>query len=181
MGDSAGVRVLGEGRFLRLVSRGGWEYVERVNVAAVVGVVAVTGGGRLLLVEQHRPALGGRVVELPAGLAGDVVGSEDEALEEAMARELWEETGYRAGALRRLAAGPSSSGLTSEVLHLFWAERPVKEGPGGGEGAEEITLHEVPLAEVPGWLERRAAEGVMADFKVFAALWWAGRLGGEKT
>lgn len=168
------IELLGAGRFLRLVRRGGWEFAERINATAVVGVAAVTEGGRLLLVEQFRPPIGANVIELPAGLAGDTAGAEGETLEVAAGRELFEETGYRAGALRLLAAGPSSSGLASEVLHLFWAEQLVRQGAGGGHGDERLAVHEIPVPEVPGWLQRRAAEGVLADFKVFAALWWAG-------
>lgn len=173
------VTVLGAGRFLRLVSAAGWEYVERTNAAAVVGVAAITGDGRLLLVEQFRPAVGGSVIELPAGLVGDATGFEAEAIEEAVVRELEEETGYRARGFRRLSVGPSSSGLTSEIVHLFWAEGLEKVGPGGGDGTERITVHEVPLASAGEWLEGRAAAGVMADFKVHAALWWAERLVGR--
>ena len=51
------VRILGEGRFLRLVERDTWEHVERIRVSGVVCMVAVTPGNELLLVEQYRPAL----------------------------------------------------------------------------------------------------------------------------
>ncbi len=168
--------VLGAGRFLRLVSVGGWEYVERTNAAAVIGIVAVTDEGRLLLVEQFRPAIGAHVIELPAGLVGDISGSEAEEMETAVVRELEEETGYRPHGVRRLSAGPSSPGLTSEVLHLYWAEGLTRVGPGGGDGDERITVHELPLPSVPQWLEHRAAAGTMVDFKVYTALWWADRL-----
>ena len=43
----------------------------QIGVREIVVLVAVTPGGELLLVEQHREAVGGPVIELPAGLAGD--------------------------------------------------------------------------------------------------------------
>ena len=68
-GDSK--RVLAEGRHLRFVERNGWEFVERKNVTGVAILVALTDEGRVLIVEQWREPVGARVLELPAGLAGD--------------------------------------------------------------------------------------------------------------
>ena len=86
--------VIYEGKHVRLVRRGEWEYVTRKNVTGIVGIVAVTDEGKLLLVEQPRPPLNRNVIELPAGLAGDVAGQEGEELANAARRELLEETGY---------------------------------------------------------------------------------------
>src|SRR5438309_2192847 len=66
-------RVLGEGKYLRLVERGGWEFVHRYGCSGVAVIVAFTPADRLLLVEQYRPAVDHRVIELPAGLVGDTV------------------------------------------------------------------------------------------------------------
>ena len=46
------------------------------------------------------------MIELPAGLVGDIAGAEDEDLEIAGMRELEEETGYRPARMTFLAAGP---------------------------------------------------------------------------
>ena len=105
--DDTTARVLGEGRFLRLVDRNSWEHIERINVSGVVCMVAVTSGGELLLVEQYRPALRRATIEIPAGLVGDIPGSEHEAFETAATRELEEETGYTAENTRLLSEGPA--------------------------------------------------------------------------
>lgn len=165
-------RVLGEGGFLRLVERDGWELVERTDAHDVVVIVAVTPAGELLLVEQWREPVRNRVVELPAGLAGDEEEG-PEPLEEAAVRELLEETGYRAESWERLSLGPPSAGLSSEVVTFLRAREIRRVGEGGGVGGEEIQLHRVPLEEVPGWLEARAAEGRLVDPKVWAGLWFA--------
>ena len=57
-----------ETRYLRLLERDGWSYVERPNLSGVVTIVAVTNAGDLLFVEQHRPPVAASTIELPAGL-----------------------------------------------------------------------------------------------------------------
>lgn len=163
---------IASGRFLRLVRRGGWEWAERTNASGVVVIVALTDENKLLLIEQHRPPIGGPVIEFPAGLAGDEHGAENEDLSVAAARELEEETGYRASRVEWLTAGPVSAGMSSEVLTFFRAHGLVRVGEGGGVGGENITLHEIPLQEAHSWLARRHSEGVMADPKVYAGLYY---------
>jgi len=175
MADEADDRIVASGNFLRLVRRNGWEFVERLGSSGVVGIVAVTAERRLLLVEQFRPPIGCNGIELPAGLAGDVLGQELEDLETAARRELLEETGYAAETLTYLATGPSSAGLTNETVALFLAERVQQQSPGGGHGGEKITVHAIPLGNVGVWLQARAAGGALVDFKIYAALYFLGR------
>jgi len=164
------VRVLGEGKHIRLVSAGGWEYAERKGVTGIVTIAAEVGG-KIVLVEQYRRPLKSNVVELPAGLAGDVPASADEELEAAARRELEEETGYRARNWERLFAGPLSAGMTTEVVTFFRATGLERVGEGGGEGSEKITVHEVPLDGAENWLAAQEAAGVLVDPKVYAGLY----------
>lgn len=173
--------VMAEGRFLRLLNDRGWEYVVRTNVSGVVAIVAQTNRGKLVLVEQFRPPLGKRVIELPAGLAGDVAGMEDEQIETAVLRELQEETGYSARKLTYLAEGASSAGLTNESIHFFLASGLKKVDEGGGDGSENIEVHEVPLDEVPVWLSAQVAQGKAVDAKLYAGLYFASRMAGQKS
>jgi ADP-ribose pyrophosphatase len=167
--------VVADGKHVALVRRGAWEFARRKGVSGIVGIVALTDDGRIVLVEQERPPVGARVVELPAGLAGDAKGHEGEDLEAAARRELLEETGYAARTMRRVAAGAASAGMTDEVITLFVASGLEKVGPGEGDGAERIVTHEVPLADVERWLAAREREGMLIDLKVYAALHFAGR------
>ena len=166
-------RVLCEGRFARLVAQNGWEWVERTNTSGAVVIVAVTPDRQLVLVEQYRIPLARRVVELPAGLAGDAADSRHEELAEAAHRELLEETGFEAADLHFLAEGPSSAGLTDEVYAMFLARDVRRVGPGGGDAAEEIQVHLVPLDQADAWLGQRRTSGVMVDPKVYAGLYFA--------
>ncbi len=169
------MKELHAGRYLRLVVRNGWEFVERPGIHGIVLVVAVTPADRLLLVEQWREAVAANVLELPAGLAGDAESPAGEPLEEAARRELVEETGWDAAAMERLAVGPPSAGVTSEIVTFFRARRLSKVGAGGGVDGEAITVHEPPLASVEAFLAERQAEGVLVDPKVWAGLWFARR------
>jgi ADP-ribose pyrophosphatase len=166
-------KVLHAGRFLELVEHGRWEFVRRRVATAVVGLVAVTPSDELLLVEQQRLPVAAPVIELPAGLVGDEVAHE--GLLDAAARELEEETGWRGARLRVLARGPSSAGLTSEIVTLIRAEGLTRVGDGGGVAGERIVVHQVPLATAASWLQNRADRGRLIDHKVYAGLWWLDR------
>lgn len=161
------------GRFIGLMERDRWEYAFRTNAKGVVVMVPVTGAGELVLVEQYRIPVRGRVMELPAGLVGDT-GDADEDLRTAAQRELIEETGFRAAYFEELLTCPSTPGMSDEIVSIFYAGGLEKVGPGGGDGSENITVHRVPLASATSWLEARMAEGIMIDPKIYAGLFWAG-------
>lgn len=160
------------GRFLALVREGRWEYVDRVNATGAAIILAVTDENKLLLVEQYRIPCHCRTIELPAGIIGDEPGAGGESHAAAAGRELLEETGYEARRVEPLTTGPASAGVTSEVVTLFRARQLRRVGAGGGVGHEEITVHEIPLAEVPSFLEAKARAGVLVDPKIFAGLYF---------
>ena len=170
LADGLETEVVWEGRYLRMVRRGDWEYAQRTNAATTVGIVAVTDDGKLVLVEQDRKPLDQRVVELPAGLVGDVPGREDESPEEAATEELRVETGYQADEMTWLFDGVVSGGLTDETVTLIRARGLTKVGPGGGDEREDITVHEIPVAELGAWLQGWRAAGAGVDLRVYAAL-----------
>ncbi len=165
-------RVLGEGRFTRLLSYRGWEWVERTSVKAAVVIVAISERRQLLLVEQYRIPLARRVIELPAGLVGDLAENRQEGLEEAACRELLEETGYEAGGFEFLLEGPTSPGLANEVYTMLLARDVRKVAPGGGDASENIQVHVVPLDQVETWLESKRREGVMVSPKIYSGLYF---------
>jgi ADP-ribose pyrophosphatase len=173
MASASPRQIVTGGKYVNLATRNGWEFVERKNICGIVGIVAVTDDGKLLLIEQYRPPMDKIVFELPAGLAGDIAGSESEDLAIAARRELLEETGYEAREMIRLIDGASSAGITDEVVTLFRASGIRKTGPGGGDGNERLTLHEVPLAGVLDWLAARCREGAAVDMKVYSGLYFA--------
>ena len=131
--------LLFESRFGRLLRRGRWEFVQRTRASGAVIIVAVTAENCVLLVEQFREPVNCRVIEFPAGIAGDEPGGEDEPLLTAARRELLEETGYEADEWHTAFTGASSAGLTDERATFFIARGLRKVQPGGGVESEEIT------------------------------------------
>jgi ADP-ribose pyrophosphatase len=172
---SEDLKVLGEGRYLRLLTRKSWEFVQRPNASAVVVIASVNRKGEAIFVEQHREALQQSVIEWPAGLVGDHPGGEDEPFETAAARELEEETGYRAGSIIVASQGPASSGMSDEITVILIAKDLDKVGDGGGVGGENITVHLISLTRAHDWLEAQIAEGKLVDPKVFAGLYFLDR------
>src|SRR5262249_8777090 len=112
--------------------------------------------------------LGRPCLELPAGLVGDETAGE--AVEIAAARELEEETGYRAERIEALGEFASSPGMVSETFTLVRASGLSKVGDGGGVHGENITVYRVPLDGVARFLAERRAAGVAADVKLLLLL-----------
>jgi ADP-ribose pyrophosphatase len=165
-------QLLWQGQYLSMVKRDDWEFAKRMNISGIIGILPLTQEDRIVLVEQYRPPLAKRVIELPAGLVGDLTGQEDESLETAVHRELLEETGYQAGRIERLCEGPSAPGICSERLTLFLATDLSKVAAGGGDASEDITVHEVPIQEVATWLTAKGREGLEIDLKVYTGLFF---------
>src|ERR1700754_4381308 len=168
----APVETLFQGRWLSMRRRGRWEYVERNNEGGAVIIVAVTPEDKVLFVEQYRVSILANTIEMPAGLVGDLEAHDTEDAMEAARRELEEETGYRCGRLEFIHSGPSSSGMSTEMIAFVRAYDLEKVGHGGGDETENILVHEVPRAEAGAWLFVRAAEGYSIDPKLFAGLWF---------
>ncbi|KFN51078.1 NUDIX hydrolase [Arenimonas composti] len=162
-----------EGRWLRLQRRGHWEYAERIRGGSAVIVIALTPERKLLFVEQFRVPLGAPTIEMPAGLIGDH--DDADTAEAAARRELLEETGWEAAHIEILLTGPTSAGLSNEEITFARATGLRRVHAGGGVDGEDITVHEVPLAEAPAWLAARMAEGFRLDAKLWAGLWLAER------
>jgi ADP-ribose pyrophosphatase len=135
-----------------------------------VAVIAETEDGKVILTEQFRKPLGKRVIDYPAGLVGDEEGSSDPA--ETAKKELEEETGYVCESVEHLTTGPSSPGITSELVSLYRAHGVTRKGKGGGVGGEDITVHTIARYELAAWLEQKAGEGVLIDLKLWGGLYF---------
>lgn len=168
--------VLGQGRFLRLVRRDGWEFVERTKPVRAAFIGALTDDGCLLLTKEYRVPVGKTVVGFPAGLIGDTDGMESESIESAVKRELLEEAGYEAQSVTFLTEGPTSCGQIVEVISIVLAQGLRKVSAGGGIEGENIQVYPVALAEVHAWLEEAERDGCLIDPKVYTALYFIHKL-----
>ena len=157
-----------EGKYIVAKTRGRWEYVSRARGIRAAVIIAIDPEDHVILVEQYRVPLGRACIELPAGLIGDETEGEDPT--EAAARELEEETGYRAGRIEVLGEFHSSPGMVSESFTLLRAHDLVKVGPGGGTESEQITVHRVPRKDLPAFIAERRAKGDAMDVKLLLLL-----------
>lgn len=159
------------GKWLRLKRRGRWEYAERTNPGGGVVIIAVTPEDRILFVEQERPAIECMTIEMPAGLVGDIATSSGESAINAAHRELVEETGYRADRIEFLMAGPTSAGMSNEILAFVRAYDLTRVDSGGGDETENIIVHEIPRRDAAAWLVEKIRAGYSVDAKMFAGLY----------
>lgn len=159
--------IVWQGRFITTKTRGKWEYVSRARGIKAAVILAIDDG-HVLLVEQYRVPLGRNCLELPAGLIGDE--TDDEAIEDAAARELEEETGYRPDRIDVIGDFYSSPGMVSESFYFVRANGLVRTGAGGGVDGENITVHRVPMPEVSDFIAAKRAEGCGIDVKMLTLL-----------
>jgi len=141
---------------------GGAERHVIVHPGAVV-VLPLLSDGRVVLIRNQRFAVGRALWELPAGTL-----EPGEPPDRAAARELEEETGYRAARLNTAIGFYSAPGFCDEYLHGFIAEDLEHVGA-APEPTEQIETHPLPLPVVLQMIER----GEIADAKTIALiLWW---------
>lgn len=162
--------IVWQGRYIVAKRRGRWEYVGRARGIGAAVILAIDDG-HVLLVEQWRVPLQAPCLELPAGLIGDETAGE--SVESSAARELEEETGYRAARIEIIGSFASSPGMVSETFTLVRAHGLTRVGDGGGVDGEDIIVHRVPLTEVPAFIDAKRAEGVVIDVKMLALLSFA--------
>ncbi|WP_256451385.1 NUDIX hydrolase [Amycolatopsis sp. CA-230715] len=130
-----------------------------IRQRAVALVAAVNSRDEVMLLWRHRFITNTWGWELPAGVVDD-----GESVEHAAAREMLEETGWRAGPLHKLLTVEPSNGLADALHHIYWAD-----------GAEYVSHPEddfesnrrewIPLAAVPDLVNKgeiRSANAVAA-------------------
>ena len=152
-----------EGKFVRAMRRGKWEYASRARDIRAV-VILAEYEGEVILIDQPRAATGGRCLELPAGLIGDE--DANATAETTAIKELEEETGFTADRVERLGDYYGSPGMLSESFTLVRAHGVRKIGEGGGDENEDIVVHLVPRPDIFAFVEQKRSEGFGIDVKL---------------
>lgn len=116
--------------------------------------------GRMVLVYNYRRTVEKELLELPAG----TLETGEKPIETA-ARELEEETGYRAGRLELLIEFFPSPGILTERMYVYVATELEYVGQDLDEN-EQIRVHTVTTEEA----RRLLVEGRLEDGKTIAAL-----------
>ncbi|QFJ55808.1 NUDIX hydrolase [Pseudobutyrivibrio xylanivorans] len=137
-----------------------WDFVSHRMGAACV--LAVKPDGKILMVRQYRNALERETLEVPAGKRDSI--DEDTAI--CAARELEEETGYRAGKLEKLLALKSTVAFCDEMIDVYLATELEKVGEQQLDEAEDIGIEAFELAE----LMEMCYSGKLQDAKTVAAI-----------
>lgn len=137
-----------------------------------VTALAVTADGKVLMVRQYRHALGEVGIELPGGC----VDKTDENFEDAIRRELLEETGYAfesAHYLGKISANPSTN---SNLMHMFVATggRRIKEQD--LDENEQIDVLEISFEDLITLVEEKRINQAMHISTILYALRYLGKL-----
>src|SRR5512136_2000162 len=133
---------------------------EIVENSGAVAMLALDDQQRVVLVKQYRHAVRGLVIEIPAGkLDGD-----EDPLDGA-ARELREETGFRAGRYERLGSFYPAPAWSTEFVYLYLATQ-LNPGPTQLEADEAIEMWQVALDDAIEMIQ----SGAIVDGKTVAAL-----------
>jgi len=132
-------RYLYRGKILSLaIEDDHWEIVEHKDAVALLVSDPQRG---VLFVEQYRPAIGRKTLEIPAGLI-----EEGETPEQTALRELAEEA-QLTGELEKLAEFYVSPGFTDEKTHLFRVSN-IRPARGTPDDDEDLTIRWRQPAEV---------------------------------
>ena len=135
-------------------SEGDWECIRHPGGALAV---PVTSEGKLILLRQYRFAVGGRLLEFPAGTI-----EENESPFETIQREIQEETGYRASKWQNLGKFFLAPGYSDEIIYAYLAENLEKlQTPPNLDEDEDIEV----LFFTPEELEKAILEGEPVDAK----------------
>jgi len=159
--------VMWEGRYVRAIKQGRWEYASRVGDVRAVVIIA-EHDGKTILIDQQRLAVGGRCLELPAGLVGDE--DPQATIEGTAVKEREEETGFTASRVERLGDFHASPGMLAESFTLVRAHGVTRSGEGGGTEHEDINVHLVARGDIPAFIEQKRAEGFAIDVKLLLFL-----------
>lgn len=138
-----------------------------------VNVIPVTPDHEVLLVRQFRFGTREVTLEIPGGLVED-----GQTPAEAAARELSEETGYRADTLIPLGRVRPNPAILTNWCHLFLAPGVIRTGDMDLDEMEEIELVRAPLAAIPDLIQSGAIDHslVLAAFCRFYLDGWDKKL-----
>lgn len=136
-----------------------------------VALVPMVDDEHVCLVRNHRYTIGKTLLEVPAGTI-----DEGESPEQTAMRELQEETGYRAGSIRRLRDWYVSPGVMTERMYLFLCE-DLEAGIAHLELDERLETSVVPWNEALAMID----DGRIEDAKTILALMICDRLRRQRT
>lgn len=119
-----------------------------VELPPAVMAMAITENKEVILVRQYRYPINETLMEIPGGFMDAA-----EAPQQAIRRELLEETGYTFSSFHYLGITAANPGVLNNFSHMFLAAGGVKTAEQQLDPNEEITLYLKSLNEVKLMLE----------------------------
>lgn len=114
-----------------------------------VAALAFAEDGKVIMVRQYRHAIGEVCIEIPGGCVDD----SDNTNQEAIARELVEETGYSFSSYDYLGKISANASTNSNYLHMFLAQGGVKTSAQSLDENEEIEVVLLTVDELKAMLD----------------------------
>lgn len=131
-----------------------------VDHPTAVVLVPVDAQGNIYLIRQYRHSTGDEILELPAGVT-----EANEQVEASARRELREEIGMQANAMRLIGEFFIAPGYTTEYLYIYLAT-DLTPAPLPGDEDEFIEVIPTPISETFAMVKN----GQIRDAKTLAAL-----------
>jgi len=136
-----------------------------VELPPCVAAVALTENNEVLMVKQYRHPIKKTILELPGGFI-----DENEKAEQAIARELLEETGYAFDSFEPLGKIAANPGVLDNYTYLFLARGGKKVAAQQLDDNEDIQVELVPLEELRQLLNENKIEQALHATCIFYAL-----------
>ncbi len=163
---------LHEGKIFRLVrenvtlENGVTIDLDIIHHPGASAIIPLTENNTLLMIKQYRHATGGFIWEIPAGTLDP-----DETPLKCAKRELIEETGFSAKALRKLGEITPLPGYSDERIHIFLATNltPASQDL---DVDEILHVHEIRFDEAVKMIQRGEIEDGKTISGLFMASFW---------
>lgn len=127
-------------------------------------MLPVTSEGKLILIKQFRYPLQKEIIEFPAGKL-----NKDEDPYGCAVRELTEETGYKAGFVKKLGAICTTPGFCTEILHIYIAKDLTPGNHNREEGEYGMEVFELTKEEI----QNKISSGEICDAKTICGFYMA--------
>lgn len=143
--------------------KGAFSLLETRDWANIVPVCRTEDGDAFVMVRQHRHGARRTMLEFPGGMVDP-----GETPAESAARELLEETGYRAGALELIGSTNPNPALMNNLCHTFVAYDLELVREQRLDALELLDVEVIPIAQA----ERQLASLENSNALMLTALYW---------
>lgn len=126
----------------------------------------ITADGKVIMVRQFRQALGETCIEIPGGCIDDT----DASIEDAIRRELLEETGYAFETVHYLGRTSANPSTNANLMHMFVATGGKKVQEQHLDENEEIEILEYSWEEFLQQVEEKRIVQSMHMTTIFYAM-----------